>query len=73
MEILRIPKGRKLAKVTISSPTYTGGFVRMVMMIKSTMQSMAETGEFTSAEEAEQRGIAWAENHGADILVIEIE
>jgi hypothetical protein len=71
MQTLRIPTGRKLARLTISPPSYGGGFVRVVMSITSTMQSMSDTREFASAEEAEREGIAWAENQGADVLVIE--
>lgn len=71
MQTLRIPTGRKVAKLTISPPSYAGGLVQAAMSITSTMQSMSETREFASAEEAERQGIAWAENQRADVLVIE--
>jgi hypothetical protein len=71
MQIIRLPTGQKLAKVLISSSRYDATSVRVVMSISSAMQSMAEHAEYASTEEAERQGIAWAERHNAEVLLIE--
>lgn len=71
MQIIRVPASRKMAKVTIISAHHGGTGVRAVMELTSAMQSTSQQGEFASAEEAEKKGIAWAEAQGADLLVID--
>lgn len=68
MEVVRLPKGRTVARLVL---TRSGENIRAVMSVKGAMQSTSEFDYFESVEKAEAHAKELAERRLADVLYIE--
>ena len=68
MKIIRLPKGKPVAYLTLS-PSWNGQ-VRSSFMLQGTMSGFGENGEYPTVELAESAARLHAEQRDAALLII---